>query len=237
MTALSAPRAAENKLMATFRIIEEDAVAGLKALREHSAQVCITSPPYFGLRDYGTAQWEGGDGGCDHLAPALGGTGKETITGGKTNQHTTRLVQFKASCGKCGARRTDNQIGLEESPEAYVSRLVEVFREVRRVLRDDGTLWLNIGSSYAGSGKCGNPEGSEWAGFVGNKGCEKAAEVGASVVAAGDEPFALRDGLSREELAYVLSELSAHFSENYEVGEPNFAVGVDSAVTGLACGE
>lgn len=51
------------------------------------------------------------------------------------------------------------QIGLEETPEAYVSKMVEVFREVRRVLRDDGNLWLNIGDSYAGGGRAGkNPE-------------------------------------------------------------------------------
>lgn len=64
-------------------------------------QTCVTSPPYFGLRDYGVA----------------------------------------------------GQIGLEPSPAEYVERLVEVFREVRRVLADDGTLWLNLGDSYAGSGR------------------------------------------------------------------------------------
>ena len=52
-------------------------------------------------------------------------------------------------CGKCGAVRVDDQIGLEATPAEYVARLVEVFREVRRVLRSDGTVWLNIGDSYA----------------------------------------------------------------------------------------
>ena len=61
------------------------------------AQMCVTSPPYFGLRDYGV----------------------------------------------------DGQIGLEQTPDEYVAKMVEVFREVRRVLRDDGTLWLNLGDSYA----------------------------------------------------------------------------------------
>ena len=56
---------------------------------------------------------------------------------------------FTDECGKCGARRIDRQIGLEESPDEWVARLVEVFREVRRVLRDDGTLWVEIGDSYA----------------------------------------------------------------------------------------
>jgi DNA modification methylase len=52
------------------------------------------------------------------------------------------------TCWRCGAKRIDKQIGLEETPDAYVAKLVEVFREVRRVLRDDGTLWLNIGDSF-----------------------------------------------------------------------------------------
>jgi DNA modification methylase len=51
-------------------------------------------------------------------------------------------------CRKCGAKRADLQLGLEKTPEEYVAKMVEVFREVRRVLRDDGTLWLNLGDSY-----------------------------------------------------------------------------------------
>ena len=57
------------------------------------------------------------------------------------------------NCGKCGAVRIDSQIGLEATPDAYVAKLVAVFREVRRVLRDDGTLWLNLGDSYASGGR------------------------------------------------------------------------------------
>lgn len=81
------------------QIIIGDCVDELRRLPAGSANTCVTSPPYFGLRDYGH----------------------------------------------------DGQIGLDPTPETYVARLVEVFREVRRVLRDDGTLWLNLGDSYAGS--------------------------------------------------------------------------------------
>lgn len=77
-----------------------DALTVLRSLPSQSVQCCVTSPPYFGLRDYGV----------------------------------------------------DGQIGLEETPDEYVSKLVAVFREVRRVLKDDGTLWLNLGDSYAGGG-------------------------------------------------------------------------------------
>jgi len=84
-----------------YRIIEGDCIEGMRRLEGQSVNCVVTSPPYFGLRDYGH----------------------------------------------------DGQIGLEASPEAFVAKLVEVFREVRRVLRDDGTVWLNLGDSYASSTK------------------------------------------------------------------------------------
>ena len=85
--------------MTTQLIIPGDCIAGMRTLPDGIAHCCVTSPPYWGLRDYGH----------------------------------------------------DGQIGLEDTPEAYVARIADVFREVRRVLRDDGTLWLNLGDSYAGS--------------------------------------------------------------------------------------
>lgn len=92
-------------------ILTGDCRETLKTLPAGSVQTCVTSPPYFGLRDYG------------HAA----------------------------------------QIGLEETPEQYVAQLVGVFREVRRVLRDDGTLWLNLGDSYAGCGYSNHDvNGPEW---------------------------------------------------------------------------
>lgn len=81
------------------RILVGDVLEGLVTLPDRSVHCAVTSPPYWGLRDYGV----------------------------------------------------DGQIGLEESPDAYVAKMVEVFAGVRRVLRDDGTLWLNLGDSYAGS--------------------------------------------------------------------------------------
>lgn len=83
------------------KIYNMDCLEGLKQLPDNSINCCVTSPPYWGLRDYGV----------------------------------------------------EGQLGLEKTPEAYVERMVEVFREVRRVLRDDGTLWLNLGDSYASNTK------------------------------------------------------------------------------------
>lgn len=141
----------------------------LRQLPDESVDCCVTSPPYFGLRDYGTAKWDGGDDGCDHEPPQdwidrLFNAKSAFGNGASTQSASAKTRWYKAdgSCPKCGARRIDSQIGLEQTPEAYVAELVAVFREVRRVLKDDGTLWLNLGDSYAGSGKgAGNYELSE----------------------------------------------------------------------------
>lgn len=85
--------------MSSVLISIGDCIESLRRLPEKCVHTCVTSPPYFGLRDYGM----------------------------------------------------DGQIGLEATPDAFVARLVDVFREVRRVLRDDGTLWLNLGDSWAGA--------------------------------------------------------------------------------------
>lgn len=89
-------------------LIQGDALSVLKDLDSESVNCCVTSPPYWGLRDYGVA----------------------------------------------------GQLGLEKTPEEYTARMVELFREVRRVLKIDGTLWLNLGDSYAGSGKGRLADGS-----------------------------------------------------------------------------
>jgi DNA modification methylase len=93
--------------MPETRIIEGDSLTQLRLLPAGSVNCCVTSPPFWGLRNYGV----------------------------------------------------DGQLGLEPTPEEYTRNLVEVFGEVRRVLRDNGTLWLNLGDSYIGGGRAGkNPE-------------------------------------------------------------------------------
>ena len=86
------------------KIYQGNVLKVLKTFPDESIHCCVTSPPYWGLRDYGL----------------------------------------------------EGQLGLESTPEEYVEKMVEVFREVKRVLRKDGTLWLNLGDTYAGSGKAGN---------------------------------------------------------------------------------
>lgn len=124
-----------------------DALETLRRFPDKVVQCCVTSPPYWGLRDYGTATWEGGDPACDHRPPDEAGNTTKPTAGQR--EHAGRFTG--SSCWKCGARRIDQQLGLEPTPDLYVARLVEIFREVRRVLKDDGTLWLNLGDSYFGS--------------------------------------------------------------------------------------
>lgn len=130
-----------------WEIKQGDALERLRELPDESVHCVVTSPPYYGLRDYGTARWEGGDPNCQHK-------GKHEHSGGygSPKQATNKGANYVASgdC-MCGAIRIDDQIGLEQSPDEYVARLVEVFCEVRRVLRSDGTLWLNLGDCYGGA--------------------------------------------------------------------------------------
>ncbi len=117
------------------RVLAGDAIDVLGSLPAGLAQTCITSPPYWGLRDYGVARraW-GGDPACRHRWGA-GGSGRRAGDSG---------ARF---CRRCGAWK--GCLGLEPDPDLYVEHLVSVLREVRRVLRDDGTLWLVLGDSFA----------------------------------------------------------------------------------------
>ena len=136
-------------------ILHGDVIEKLKEIETGTVQCVVTSPPYWGLRDYGTAEWEGGDDGCDHIERKPSSTYKTTDD--KRDDIASKLLggQYKDICKKCGAKRIDNQLGLEETPEEYVEKMVEVFREVKRVLHDTGTVWLNLGDSYNGSGGAG----------------------------------------------------------------------------------
>ena len=146
-------------------ILQGDALEVLKTLESESVQCCVTSPPYFGLRDYGTAEWDISNAEdaeiaekCDHkgderfysMQGASSVTSEAFSEAGEANAERLKKARWreKGTCIHCGAVRVDAQIGLEATPAEFVGRLVEVFEEVRRVLKKDGTLWLNLGDSY-----------------------------------------------------------------------------------------
>ncbi len=131
----------------------------LRGLPEKSVQCVVTSPPYWGLRSYEGVEpsvW-GGDAGCEHewgnAIPSRGRSGWDTFEKYRTDGGAGKrpIGEWDVTHGgyshRCGAWR--GHLGLEPTPELFVAHIVEVFREVWRVLRDDGTLWLNLGDSYA----------------------------------------------------------------------------------------
>lgn len=128
------------------KILQGDCYEQLKTLPDNSVNCCVTSPPYFNLRDYGTAEWVGGDPNCSHSKPYRRQTFHEKFKNTKEDEHYGEF--YKDVCPLCGARRVDKQIGIENSPKEYIDNLVKVFHEVKRVLKDDGTLWVNIGDTY-----------------------------------------------------------------------------------------
>lgn len=137
----------------TTTIFQGDVLEQLDLLPSDHFDCVVTSPPYWGLRDYGTAAWAGGDPACDHLGePFRTSMGVNVNTGtGQDVKNLTKRQPFKLVCGKCGARRQDFQLGLEPTLGEHIEAMVRVFREVRRVLKPQGTLWLNYGDTYATS--------------------------------------------------------------------------------------
>lgn len=143
-----------------------DAGHVLATLPTSSVDCVVTSPPYFGLRDYGTGSWRRGRRDCPHPhAPTVA---------------AARRTGTSRTCPDCHATWVDHQHGLEPSLEAYIDRMVTVFRETRRVLRPAGTLWLNVGDCYSSSAETGRNDASRrYPSFVGGQPPKDARRTGA----------------------------------------------------------
>jgi DNA modification methylase len=161
----------------------------LKTFESESIDCVVTSPPYWGLRDYGTAEWEGGDINCNHEIknnikeikgdwerPSRKESNKvseliECAVCGKSfygkigakfcstaclntlsneQRHNTEPI-INNICKKCGAKRVDKQLGLEETFTEYIDKLCNIFDEIKRVLKKTGTCFVNLGDTYAGA--------------------------------------------------------------------------------------
>ena len=129
------------------KVIQGDCLEVMKNIHDNSVDCCITSPPYWGLRDYGT----------------------------------------------------EGQLGLEKTPEEYVANMVKVFGEVKRVLRDDGTLWLNLGDSYANKG-C---DSSSVGGFTGERVRKKLAGLNPNDSVQDSRPREIPPGLKVKDLVGI----------------------------------
>jgi len=131
-------------------ILQGNSLEVLKTLPSESVNMCMTSPPYWALRDYGTASWEGGDPNCNHKVGRATRTMTEKSNKQKGNigSYGDEAVKNGEFCPKCGAKRVDKQLGLEQTFDEYINKLCDIFDEVKRVLRKDGTCWVNIGDTY-----------------------------------------------------------------------------------------
>jgi hypothetical protein len=106
-------------------IIHGDCIEVMRTWPDAFVQCIVTSPPYWGLRDYGTATWDGGDAECDHVKnKARNDAESRALIDGSVRTGAS-TIQFANQCGKCGAVRIDAQLGLEKSPEEYVAKMVE----------------------------------------------------------------------------------------------------------------
>lgn len=133
----------------------------LAAIPSDSIHLVLTSPPYYGLRDYGTATWFGGSPDCTHAL--VNNPDPKNPRSASQNGSCRKGEQITRRVCRCGAARLDSQIGLETTPADYIAGMVEVFREVYRTLRPDGSLWLNMGDSYAGKGSWSPQQGAQFA--------------------------------------------------------------------------
>ena len=138
-------------------VIVGNALETLKLIPDASVQTVVTSPPYWGLRDYGTKEWSGGSADCLHIKDISKTKkfGNEEFNKNRPSREETKLPGFYFSgvCDLCGAIEQDLQLGLEKNPTDFIENLCKIFDEIWRVLKDDGTVWVNLGDSYAGSGK------------------------------------------------------------------------------------
>ena len=137
-----------------IRLLSGDCRDVLATLAAESVQCVVTSPPYYGLRDYGTAVWAGGDVGCDHGAVVVGRRVQHHVElpnppSGWTNRDAHPWGNARLRQCACGAVRVDRQIGLEATPDEYLATMVGVFRQIRRVMRPDAVAFINMGDSYS----------------------------------------------------------------------------------------
>lgn len=130
-----------------------DCLTKIKEIPDSSVDCCISSPPYWGLRDYGTGKWVGGDDKCDHSSIRR-----------KTRQERGGLSEVQAGneggfgdekkwtddiCPDCKAEYKDEQWGSEMNFQDYLDHMMELMTEIKRILKPTGTCWINLGDSYS----------------------------------------------------------------------------------------
>jgi len=244
--------------MPTWKLLEGDARAQLREIPDDSVHCVVTSPPYWGLRSYAVAPtvWGGDDPACAHAWGAqergrrkdlLPDEVTECVDAGGTTPHQADAAQDGGRyCSRCGAWQ--GHLGLEPDPGLFVEHLVEVFREVRRVLRPDGTCWIVLGDSYAndpGNGRAEAPadggkphrSGSDRRRVSGLKHKDLVGVPWAAAFALRDDGWWLRSGIvwskrnslpesvedrptMSHEFVFLLAKRARYFYDGFAIREP-----------------
>ena len=148
------------------KILVGDCRERLKDLPDESVHCVVTSPPYWGLRDYGLNAFDGGREDCEHQFDLHK---SRKLSADKQSTSSGSRSRTQGACIHCGAVKVSLGIGLEPTFEQHLENLVAVFREVRRVLRNDGTCWLNYGDAYCSVGHKKSNSGYGTTGLSGGK--------------------------------------------------------------------
>ena len=130
-----------------------DVLTKIKEIPDESVDCVISSPPYWGLRDYGTGEWKGGKGDCDHSSvrrktrKERGGLSE--VQAGNAGGFGDEPKWTSNKCSDCGAIYTDEQWGLEPDFKQYLAKLDQLMVECKRILKKSGTCWINLGDTYS----------------------------------------------------------------------------------------
>ena len=138
----------------TGKILIGDFLEKFKDIPDESIDCVITSPPYWGLRDYGTGKWEGGDPNCkhekiEHKTREKRGGFEGSIQSNNVGSFGSEKQWTSDKCPDCGAERIDKQMGLELDFNDYLDKLDAMMEECKRVLKPTGTVWVNLGDTYS----------------------------------------------------------------------------------------
>jgi site-specific DNA-methyltransferase (adenine-specific) len=145
------------------KILQGNVLDILKTLPDNLVDMMVTSPPYWGLRDYGLPDSIfGGDSTCEHdwtkhVKHPAGGMGSKGANVGANKNDFANMRDHDVisnTCSKCGAWK--GQLGQEPNHNDYINHLYEIMQEVSRVVKDSGSIWINLGDSYCGTGNKGN---------------------------------------------------------------------------------
>ena len=141
--------------MMNRKILQGDILDKIKEIPDESIDCIITSPPYYALRDYGTGVWEGSTvATCTHQSikrkTRAERGGLTELQAGSQGSFGDESQWSSDTCPDCGAIRKDKQIGLEQTPQQYIVKLMQIMTECKRVLKQTGSCWVNLGDSYNG---------------------------------------------------------------------------------------